>query len=144
MEVVHLAQFLVERGWKPAGTQRGVVTYQDPCRLGRHLGVYHDPRQVITQLGYELVEMPNNRGRAICCGTSAWTHCGATGKAIQVDRLEEATATGARWLVTACAKCQIHFRCAQDDPRLDDKARIEIRDLATLVADAMEERDDNR
>jgi Fe-S oxidoreductase len=83
--------------------------------------------------------MPNNRGRAMCCGTSAWTHCGATAKEIQVDRLEEAKATGADRLVTACAKCQIHFRCAQDDPRVAESARIEIRDLTTLIAEAMEE-----
>jgi heterodisulfide reductase subunit D len=144
MEVVHLAQLLVESDWKPAETRRGVVTYQDPCRLGRHLGVYREPREVISKLGYELVEMPNNRGRAICCGTSAWTQCGATAKEIQVDRLEEATDTGAQFLVTACAKCQIHFRCAQNDARLDDGVRIEIRDLATLVADAMEETDGER
>jgi heterodisulfide reductase subunit D len=144
MEVVHLAQLLGESDWQPAEPRHGTVTYQDPCRLGRHLGVYQEPREVISKLGYELVEMPNNRGRAICCGTSAWTQCGATAKEIQVDRLEEATSTGADWLVTACAKCQIHFRCAQNDPHLDDGVRIEIRDLATLVADAMEERDGER
>lgn len=144
MEVVHLAQLVAQSDWQPARSARGTVTYQDPCRLGRHLGVYEDPRRTIAKLGYELVEMPNNQGRSICCGTSAWTHCGATAKEIQVDRLEEATSTGARMLITACAKCQIHFRCAQDDPHLGDGVRIEIRDLATLVADAMEERDGER
>lgn len=144
MEVVHLAQLVAQSDWQPARSHREAVTYQDPCRLGRHLGVYEDPRRVIATLGYELVEMASNQGRALCCGTSAWTHCGATAKEIQVDRLEEATATGAKLLITACPKCQIHFRCAQDDPHLGDGVRIEIRDLATLVAEAMEERDGER
>jgi Fe-S oxidoreductase len=139
MEVLHLSELVAQSDWQPAGAGRGAVTYQDPCRLGRHLGIYEDPREVLARLGYELVEMPNNRGRAMCCGTSAWTHCGATAKEIQVDRLEEAKATGADRLVTACAKCQIHFRCAQDDPRVAESARIEIRDLTTLIAEAMEE-----
>ncbi len=113
------------------------VTYQDPCRLGRFLNVYDAPRQVIASLGAELVEMENCRARAICCGTSAWTNCGATAKGIQVDRLREARATGAEVLVTACPKCQIHFRCAQADRQRGEKLQIEIKDLTTLLAEGL-------
>jgi len=119
MEVLHMAAF------------------QDPCRLGRHLGEYDAPRQALESIGLEVVEMENHRDRALCCGTSAWTHCGATAKSIQVDRLKEARATGADLLVTACAKCQIHFKCAQDDPRLQEELGIEIVDLTSLLADVM-------
>jgi heterodisulfide reductase subunit D len=137
MEVLHISQLLAESLPEMAPSVSRRVTYQDPCRLGRHLAVYEPPRQVMASLGLELLEMGYNRGKAVCCGTSAWTHCGATAKAIQVDRLREASATGAEILVTACAKCQIHFKCAQDDPRLEDELRIEIKDLTTLVADAI-------
>ncbi len=113
----------------------GRATYQDPCRLGRHMGVY-DPQEVMASLGLELLEMGYNRGKALCCGTSAWTHCGATAKAIQVDRFER-PAPHAEVLVTTCAKCQIHFKCAQNDPRLEDELRIEVKDLTTLVAEAI-------
>ena len=144
MQVLHISQLLAASdlkigagGFQDENDRGRPVTYQDPCRLGRHLDVYEEPRQVIAALGLELTEMGSNRGRAICCGTSAWTHCGATAKSIQVDRLREAGATGAETLVTACAKCQIHFKCAQNDPQLEDDLRIEIKDLTTLVAYAI-------
>jgi heterodisulfide reductase subunit D len=99
--------------------------------------VYDAPRQAIGQMGLELVEMPRNRANALCCGTNGWTHCAVANKAIQVDRLREARATGAKLLVTACIKCQIHLRCAMQDQLLSDEIAIEIKDLATLVAEAL-------
>ncbi len=135
MEVLHMSQLLAKSLPEVSPSLSRRVTYHDPCRLGRHMGVYEPPREIMASLGLELVEMGYNRGKAMCCGTSAWTHCGATAKAIQVDRLREASATHADVLVTACAKCQIHFKCAQNDPRLEDELRIEIQDLTTLVAD---------
>ena len=150
MEVVHISQLLAERlaesreqgaGGLPAAGRWPLtgkkVTYQDPCRLGRFMGVYEEPRQVISALGLELVEMNHSGKNALCCGTNCWTNCGAINKQIQVDRLREARATGAELLVTACAKCQIHFKCALDDARLDQEIGIEIRDLVTLVDAAL-------
>jgi heterodisulfide reductase subunit D len=142
IQVVHLSQLLAElptqdtvgAGAKPAPT---TVTYQDPCRLGRHLDVYDAPRQVIANLGLDLVEMERTRKTSLCCGTSCWTSCGQVSKSIQVERLREARATGADLLVTACVKCQIHFKCAQDDPALREEIGIQIRDLATLVAERL-------
>ena len=55
----------------------------------------------------------------------------------QVERLREARATGAEMLVTACVKCQIHFKCAQDDPLLRDQIGIPGRDWATVVAERL-------
>jgi Fe-S oxidoreductase len=115
-----------------------LVTFHDPCRLSRHMGVYDAPRQAIEGLGFTLVEMPRNRTNALCCGTNGWTHCAVANKAIQVDRLREARGTGAELLVTACIKCQIHFRCAMQDQLLSDEITIEIKDLARLVAEALE------
>jgi Fe-S oxidoreductase len=151
MEVVHIAQLLANSELHTTQYDSRItyhasrstlyaprrVTYQDPCRLGRYLRAYEEPRQVIAALGAELVEMEYCRARALCCGTSAWTNCGATAKSIQVDRLREAKATGAETLVTACAKCQIHFKCAIADTRLGDELQIDIKDLTTLVAEAL-------
>jgi heterodisulfide reductase subunit D len=139
LEVVHLAELLAEHGLQFAGSG-GVArraTYQDPCRLGRHMGVYDAPRTVISGLGLDLVEMERTRNASLCCGTSCWTSCGQVSKNIQVERLQQARATGADLLVTACVKCQIHFKCAQQDPALAGEIDIEIRDLATLVAEAL-------
>jgi heterodisulfide reductase subunit D len=114
-------------------------TYHDPCRLGRHLGVYDAPRQLLKGLGLELVEMQRFRENALCCGTNGWTHCGMANKQIQDERLYEAQATGADVLVTACLKCQIHFRCAMQDRELSAQIDIEIKDLAEVLAEALAE-----
>ena len=142
LEILHISQLisdanLVDLVWNPHPSSK--VTYQDPCHLGRHLGVYDAPRKVITSLGFELREMERRRNASVCCGTSCWRACGQVSKSIQVDRLKEARATGADILVTACAKCQIHFKCAQEDPILGEKIAIEIRDLTTLVAERLPE-----
>ncbi|MBE9508284.1 MAG: (Fe-S)-binding protein [Chloroflexi bacterium] len=142
LEVIHISQLLAESDLPPLSGEQRRVTYQDPCRLGRYLGVYDAPRAVIEALGLELVEMAHNRHSALCCGTSCWTACGATNKALQENRLREARATGADLLVTSCAKCQIHFRCAMADGSSGDgssadEAQIEIKDLVTLVAEAL-------
>ena len=94
----------------------GRVTYHDPCRLGRMSGVVDAPRRLLARIpGLELAEMRHHGSKALCCGTSAWVRCGATNKAIQLARLDEAAATGSAALATACPKCVIHLRCAQAD-----------------------------
>ncbi len=139
-KIMHMAEFLAERlgelEFKANGTRK--VTYQDPCRLGRHLGVYDAPREVLEALpGVELTEMKHSGPAATCCAGGTWSNCDRFVKKIQVDRLREARATGADVLATACPKCQVHFRCTMRDPRLGEQINIEMRDVAELVADAL-------
>ena len=143
LKVLHLSELLADSNWSniqyPMSNIQhpSRITYQDPCRLGRHLGVYDPPRKLLAALGLELIEMERTRHTSLCCGTSCWTSCGQVSKNIQVERLREAQATGAGLLVTACVKCQIHFKCAQDDPALKGEIDIEIRDLTTLIAERL-------
>lgn len=143
-EVQHISEFLAEKI-----EQNGVkfkeikkkVTYQDPCRLGRHLGVYEAPRKVLKSIpGIELVEMKHSGLESICCGTSAFTNCDSYSNMLRAERLCEATETGAELLITACPKCQTHFRCAMTDKGKEHRStsKIEIMDLANLVANAIE------
>jgi len=118
---------------------QGLVTYQDPCRLGRHLGVYEAPRALLEGLGYTVVEMAHHGKGALCCGTSAWMNCTATSKAIQEERLREAQETGAPVLVTACPKCQIHFRCALAGKAKGGEPRLAVQDWVLLVAAALDQ-----
>jgi heterodisulfide reductase subunit D len=140
-EVLHLSELAVERfSQNPLslGRLNRIVTYQDPCRLGRHMGLYEPPRELLKSLGgLELREMYHSRHTAVCCGTSAWMNCDQASKQIQMMRLKEARDTGAQMLVTACPKCQIHFTCAMKDKHLGGSLDIEIRDLTTLVADSL-------
>lgn len=142
-EVTHISELLAQK-LETSGvnfkelTKR--VTYQDPCRLGRHLGIYDAPRRVLTSIpGIELVEMEHSKEESICCGTGCFTNCDSYSKQIRVERLLEAKATGAEALITSCPKCQIHFRCAmvskgqEKGPDVD----IEVMDLVNLVANAM-------
>ncbi|MCK5205461.1 MAG: (Fe-S)-binding protein, partial [Desulfobacterales bacterium] len=142
MEVLHLSQFISRRtaAFKSEGGSKisdGTATYQDACRLSRHLGVYEEPRALLRASGLELVEMERTHRSSLCCGTSGWTSCGKVSKNIQVERLREAKATGAELLITSCIKCQIHFKCAQQDPALKNDIAIPIRDLATVLADRL-------
>ena len=134
VQVVHLSELLASTQYPIPKVRGETVTFHDPCRLGRHLGIYDAPREVLASLGYKLVEMRHSRRNATCCGTNGWTHCDASNKAIQVQRLREAKATGADRMVTACLKCQIHFKCALMDERLKDEIGIEMVDWAMLVA----------
>jgi Fe-S oxidoreductase len=114
------------------------VTFQDPCRLGRHLGVYDPPRQVLEAVpGIELNDMRKSGPGATCCAGGTWSNCDRYAKKIQVERLREARATGAGVLVTACPKCQVHFRCAMKDPNLGDDIQIELKDVAEIVVEAL-------
>lgn len=142
-ELQHISEFLAERIEKDGlkfNEVKKKVTYQDPCRLGRHLGVYDAPRKVLESIpGIEFVEMQYNRLDSICCGTSAWTNCDSYSNIIRTQRLSEATLTGAETIITSCPKCQTHFRCAMVDKGEEKRAMpsIEIMDLANLVASAM-------
>ncbi|UCD20360.1 MAG: (Fe-S)-binding protein [candidate division WOR-3 bacterium] len=117
-----------------------VVTFQDPCRLGRHLRIYDEPRKAITSVpGLQLNEMARSRQRAICCGVSAWMSCSTYSKSIQRARLTEAKETGADLFVLSCPKCEIHFQCAMSDEKAGNDTRIETIQLVTLIADALED-----
>jgi len=138
--MLHISEFLAERmaGLKPGLKAKRKVTFQDPCRLGRHLGVYEPPRQLLGAIpGVEIVEMKHSRKAAACCAGGTWTNCDRYAKQIQVERLREARATGAEVLVTACPKCRIHFGCAMKDPKLGGDISIEMKDLAEIVAAAI-------
>jgi Fe-S oxidoreductase len=87
--------------------------------------------------GIELNEMKRSGRRAICCAGGTWSNCDKFAKKIQTERLREARATGADLLVTACPKCQIHFRCAMNDPNIGEEIEMEIKDIAQLLAEAL-------
>lgn len=138
--IVHLSEFLAGRlgDLKPREGARRKVTFQDPCRLGRHLGIYDPPRSILSAIpGLEVVEMRRNRKNAICCAGGTWTNCDRYAKQIQVERLREARATGAEMMVTACPKCRIHFACAMKDPKLADAIVLPMKDLAEVLAEAV-------
>jgi Fe-S oxidoreductase len=140
-KIMHITELLDER-WddlKLHGVEGMKVTYQDPCRLGRHLGIYDPPRRTLSSVeGVEFEDMKRSGPGAVCCAGGTWSNCDRYAKKIQVQRLKEARATGAEILVTACPKCQVHLSCAMKDPNIGDDISIELRDVAEIVAEALQ------
>ncbi len=137
--VRHLSEFLVSQRLRVKGqegegrtSRRITVAYHDPCRLGRHMGVYDAPRQLIARVpNVRLVELEEARDEAQCCGVAAMMNCDQASKALRVRRLEQVRRTGAEVLVTTCPKCISHLVCLQDEG--GDYPFI-IQDLAEFLA----------
>ncbi|MCP3953596.1 MAG: (Fe-S)-binding protein, partial [Desulfobacterales bacterium] len=111
------------------------ITFQDACRQSRMDGRPDQPRKLIDRLCVSgFSEMSDCGSASVCCGNSAWMGCDAYSKAMQVKRLTQAKQTGSDLLVTACPKCQIHLRCAMEDPFRADDIKMEITDLTGLIA----------
>ena len=112
------------------------VTYHDPCHLGRHAGVYDEPRRILSAIpGVELVEMEWNRKFSKCCGAGGGFRSGRPDDAIAVaaHRVKEAESTGASILVTACPFCLRNL----SDGAKSIGSDIEVRTIESLIADQL-------
>ena len=141
-EVVHFSQYLLEliKEGKIKLTKelKKKVTYHDPCYLGRHNGIYDEPRQVLKSIpGLELVEMPDYRENSLCCGGGGgriWMET-KKGERFSDIRLEQALGVGANVLALACPYCYLNF---EDSVLSADKSElIQVKDIAELVLEAM-------
>ena len=140
-EVTHISEFISEnitsKNMK-LNQIEGTVTFQDPCRLGRHLGIYEQPRVVLDAIsGQQFKEMPKSKQNAICCGTNLWSNCDQYSRMIQTWRLKMAKSTGVESLITSCPKCYIHFTCAMNGDLFPDEGKVKVKDLAVLAAEAL-------
>jgi len=142
-ELMHISEFvadLLDEGKIELDGAQGKVTYHDPCRLGRHLGIYDAPRDVMNAIeGVDLIEMERNREKSACCGVNAWVSCESLTKQMQLERMAEAVNTGAEKMITACPKCQIHLRCAASKELPVDRETVDIpiEDLTILIANSI-------
>jgi Fe-S oxidoreductase len=136
-EVIHHSELLVrlvDEGKITPRSNGQTITYHDPCYLGRHNSVFVAPRQVVGRAG-ELVEMPRNGTGSVCCGAGGgrmWME-EPTGKKVNIERSEEAIATGADVVATGCPFCFVML----DDgvKELGAGERVQVKDLAMLLAE---------
>ena len=113
-EVVNYTQFLrehIEKGNLKPDTSvfsSKKVTYHDPCYLGRANGIYEDPRKVLKEVTSSVTEMKRNKSFALCCGAGGaqmFKEAEKGDKEIFIERTEDAIATGADIIATACPFC---------------------------------------
>ncbi|MFW9994982.1 MAG: (Fe-S)-binding protein, partial [Candidatus Odinarchaeota archaeon] len=137
-KVKHISQVLHNNLKKlnvkiPSTGRKISATFHDSCRLGRYMGIYDEPRNVLEQLNVDLREMSQNREKSLCCGVSSFSSCNQAGKEIRKQKIAAASKTGADYLVVPCPKCQIHLKCLQNDKSEEKKQRIKIVDFSTLL-----------
>lgn len=145
-DVVHHADFLntlVDQGRIKISEQKksaATITYHDSCYLARYNDVIHSPRAVLKSVGAQLVEMPRSKDKGLCCGAGGgrmWME-EHQGKRINIERTEEALATGASTVASACPFCMTMM---SDGVKAKEAAeKVQVRDVAEILWNAVESR----
>ena len=141
-EVVHITQLLAElmaQGKLELKGEYGkTVTYHDPCYLGRHNGVYEEPREVLKKIpAAAFAEMDESRADSLCCGGGGgriWMET-MKGERFSDFRIQQAVGAGAEVLATSCPYCITHFE--ESRLTLDDSDSLEIKDITEIVAEVI-------
>jgi Fe-S oxidoreductase len=140
LELLHtteLLERLLDESKIEVGEWPMTVTYHDPCDLGRKSEVYDAPRAILSMIpGLTLVEMDENRQDAHCCGGGGnlESHDAGLSTLVASRRVQQAAATGARVLVSACQQCE---RTLSNAARAS-RTRIRVMDLGEVVLKAMQ------
>ncbi len=141
-EVVHhtqlLGQLVAEGRLTPLTPVEGLVTYHDPCYLGRHNEVYTAPREVLASVpGLASKEMHRCKERGFCCGAGGarmWME-ERIGKQINVERVDEALGLDPDMVGTACPFCMVMLSDAVTASKQSGGAKesVEVLDVAQLL-----------
>jgi Fe-S oxidoreductase len=146
-EVVHHSQFLewlIDQGKLDVGeaTLEERIVYHDSCYLGRHNDVYLAPRTVIGSLsGIDIVEMPPTGTTGMCCGAGGarmWME-ETIGKTVNVERTQEALATGAERIAVACPFCYVMMDDGEKGEGRDED--VKVQDIAEMLLESLEHED---
>jgi heterodisulfide reductase subunit D len=134
--VVHITQFVNElidsSRLKLEKRVDGVVTFHDPCHLGRHNLLYDEPRKILQSIpGIKLVEMERNKSEARCCGAGGGVKTAFPDLAQKISllRVEDAERTGAETLTTSCPFCYQSLKTSIDAKG----SKLKMMDLMELV-----------
>ncbi len=139
LEFLHSTEFierLIKNGALKLREVNTLVTYHDPCDLGRNCGVYDAPRQIIKSIpGLTLVELENNRAKSVCCGGGGNLEMvdSALSETMAQRKIEEIQRTGAKTVVTSCQQC---VRTIKSRARRQ-KINLNVLDVTELVLKAV-------
>jgi Fe-S oxidoreductase/nitrate reductase gamma subunit len=143
LEVLHHAEFLnrlVHDGrLKIKSPSAELLTYHDPCYLGRHNGIISEPRALLGGLhSRKLIELKNNREHSFCCGAGGglmWIE-ESLGRRINHMRADEVVQSQAKCVATSCPFCLTMIKDALKDRQKED---VHVKDIAVLLAEATAE-----
>ena len=138
LQMVHHTQLLnqlVKEGRlkpiAPAAAEAKKLTYHDPCYLGRHNQIYEPPRELLESAGVAVSEMPRNQERSFCCGAGGgrmWME-EKIGSRINLNRVDEAIATGAEEVAVGCPFCRVMI----SDGMVAKESSVEVLDVAQIM-----------
>jgi Fe-S oxidoreductase len=116
------------------------ITYHDSCYLGRHNDVYMAPRNVVASIkGVDVVEMPRNGTKGMCCGAGGarmWME-ETIGTKVNDERAAEAISTGASRVATACPFCYIMLDDGVKGAGKEEN-EVKVADISIHLLDAIE------
>jgi len=141
-EVVHHSQLIDElvntKQITVAKRDEELLTFHDPCYLGRQNDIIEAPRQVLQAASSKLLEMPYTKHKSFCCGAGGaqmWKEEQEGDQRVNHARFNEAAATGADTLAVGCPFCLIMLSDAAKDAESD----IDVMDIAELIAANLDE-----
>ena len=136
-QVIHhtqLIQELLNGGQlKLTGDGSQAVAFHDPCYLGRQNQVINEPRAVLAQAGWNLVEIPNNRQKSFCCGAGGgqmWKEEEHGTERVNLKRYHQAESTGAGTLAVGCPFCMVMLT----DASREANDSMQVLDVAEIIA----------
>ncbi|MFI5803587.1 (Fe-S)-binding protein [Streptomyces sp. NPDC051561] len=145
-EVIHhtqLLQHLIDEGkLTPVTPVEGLITYHDPCYLGRHNKVYTPPREIMSAVpGLRQQEMHRHKERGFCCGAGGarmWME-ERIGKRINTERVDEALSLNPDIVSTACPFCLVMLTDSVNGKKNDGKAKesLTVVDVAQLLLESV-------
>jgi Fe-S oxidoreductase len=141
-EVIHISQYLCEliNDGRLELTREypKKITYHDPCYLGRHNGIYDEPREALKKIpGLELLEMADTLKNSLCCGGGGgriWMET-VKGERFSDLRIQQAVGVGAEVLATSCPYCITHFE--ESRLTLEDCDSFEVKDITEIIAEVI-------
>ena len=113
------------------------VTYHDSCYLGRYNNVYTSPRLSLESTGVDLVEMPRTKDKGFCCGAGGGRMFleETEGKRVNIERTEEALATGAKTIASACPFCMTMLTDGVKEKEKSEE--VQVKDVAEIVLESL-------